>query len=641
MSVINSHGAATYDAKALPSLGLSKEDVHSILCCIDAAKNQPCNEEYAKKAEELRDYYKGEQLKNANPNAHEDFVVVNRLLPNIEIKSDTIAFRTPDFILKPRTLESKERVKLAKALLEYYWETSNTQEEAKKAWADMKIIRLCVIRVGWNYQTRDISLQDDRRMTISDSQSGDLEQELEQVSSEGALDYIPDEEVIVDQPQAWRINPADFFIDPNCDWQTEKARFIVWRERTILKDVLDNPSYENTEKLAGKKYSEDLERRVKATGSGKRDSEYEIEVPEELYPINLLHYYEKARRLHIVFTEDEFDEPLLAQEWPWPFNEYPFVVETAHPINDVSPKECPGDVDLAKPLQDSLNITRTRQLTHISQASAKYQSKKGVVDPHARRQLESSVPFTLVEHNGMDIQSIGLLQTPTLNPEIYRLEDSALRDIDYQLGVSDFQRNVIPQGRRTATEVSAIQSTGSSRVDRDLRSFESLCARVARLFLALIQKYASHAVTLEVYDPSNGASQLVEMSNEQIKGRFDVSVEVSSTMPLNKEVESQRAVQLLQVLTPYAQMPDPMTGQPVVNLVPLLKKIIELSGISNAAEIVQPPQMPPQDPMAAMMQGGGGDPMAQGQDPMAMLSELMGGGMPQEAPEVQMPPEMM
>ncbi len=628
MAVLNRTGTS-YDAKPLPSLGLSASDVGAIICCIDAAKNQDCNEKYVKKAEELRDYYKGEQLKNANPTAHEDFVVVNRLLPNIEIKSDTIAFRTPDFILKPRTLESISRVNLAKSLLEYYWETSGAQEEAKKAWSDMKVIRLCVLRVGWNFQTPEITLVDERRMTFSDQQSGDIEAELDQVSKDGKVMVIPDEDVVYDQPQVWRINPVDFFIDPACDWQIEKARFLVWRERTILKDVLDNPAYENAEKIAEKKYSDDLEQQVKKTS----DKDYETEVPDELYEVKLLHYYEKARRIHIVFDEDDMETVLLAQNWPWPFNSYPFVCETAHAINDISPKECPSDVDLARPLQDSLNICRTRQLTHISQNNAKFQSKKGVIDPHARRQLESNVPNTVVEHNGLDTQSIAILPMPNQNPEIYRLEDSALRDIDYQLGVSDFQRNVIPQGRRTATEVSAIQSTGSSRVDRDLRSFESLCARVASLYLALIQKYASHAVTLKVYDESTGVATFVEMSRQQIAGKFDVSVEVSSTMPLNKEVESQRAVQLLQVLTPYAQMVDPITQQPVINLVPLMKKIIELSGISNAAEIVQPPQ--PQ-PMPGMMQPG----IGQQQDPMAMLAGAMGGMMPTEAPQVQEMPEM-
>src|SRR5207253_3776252 len=55
------------------------------------------------------------------------------------------------------------------------------------------------------------------------------------------------------------------------------------------------------------------------------EAETQDKIPADVKRVKLYHYYEKARRLHVVMC-DEHDKPLMEESWSWQWDRYPFRV---------------------------------------------------------------------------------------------------------------------------------------------------------------------------------------------------------------------------------------------------------------------------------------------------------------------------
>lgn len=592
------------------SVGLSKEDIPAIWRRINAAAKH--HERVFNDAEKLVQYYAGKQFEMPTPDG-DHAVVVNRVLPNLELKRDAIGFTTPEFIMKAASTMDEEAAKVGKAALVHFWETEETQRELKRALHDALICRFGVVQIGWTFETEDgVCLSDDRLGTEGDAIDPAT---MAEMVSEGKdpLSQIPRDRVLKDAPSVKRIRPGDFMIEPGADYDVEQARYVVWRETMPLDEVKADPRYSGTDALKGDELYQDylLDDRT-------RDLKPE-ERPDDCKCVTLYHYYERKRRIHCVYAKDNEQQPLLTERFPWDYDGYPFAVIVAHEIPDQSPAECKSDLDLIKPLQDATNVTRSVALNHIEQFTAKFQTRAGSLTPAARRQLKSTRRGTIVEHTGIGDQAIFPLPVPQIPSDIYAVEQRSQSDIDYVLGVSDYMRNTVAEGRRTATEVAAIQQSGSARVDSSVIHFSRFAEQVAEKVLALLQQFAYHTITLPIFDEATNVQAFVGMNVDTIRGQYRVKVEVGSTQAQNEESEKQNMIFLLQTLTPYAQLIDPMTGAPAINLIPLIRKIISRFGLKGAAnEIISPPQPPPVMTQAPPF------PALTGQDPQAQLAALFG-----------------
>jgi hypothetical protein len=617
----------TYNA-----LGLKDDDLEAVERKVFAAVRY--HDDKFKETDVNRRYYGGQQYAGTWKADGDHFVTVNRILPNIELKVDTVAYSLPEFIEKPRTEQGKLAAPIGKAALSYYFDTERLMAPIKDAWRDAKISRFGVVYVGWRFETEDLILENDRKPTDADALDPQRAAEL---ASEGQDPFtpVPQAEVHVDAPSIRRINPANFMLEPGAGSKLQDARFVVWREEVPLDEIKRNSAYDPavTAKLKGDPlYGDDcLPDDIREMGEDAR--------PDDTKCVTLWHYFEKARRLHCVSAKEAPKKWLLVEKWKHPFKDYPFELIVAHELPDKNPSECVSDVDLILPLQDAVNQTRSRQVNHVEQFNEKYQTRTGNLTPASRRQMRSSRRGMIVEHNGSNDNAIFPLQTPPIQPEVYAVEDRSMRDIDYMLGVSDYQRNQMPSGgRRTATEVATLQQTGSSRVDGDQRAFDDFLGRITAKVLQLLQEFAYHTRSIPIYGQNDQVQSFVDMNVDSIKGEYDILVKAGSTRMKNEEADKQNAIFLLQTLTPYAQMVDPMTQQPVINLTPLIRELVKKSGVEVADEILgqmQPPMAPPMpgmqpgmDPAMGGMAGAPMDPMAQsGQgDAMKGLAALIGAG---------------
>jgi len=199
-----------------------------------------------------------------------------------------------------------------------------------------------------------------------------------------------------------------------------------------------------------------------------------------------------------------------------------------------------------------------------------------------------------------------------MQPEVYQTIDAIDAEMSRQLGVSDFQEAVIPDKKMLATEVNALEASGGARMAGVAKRYRLFREDGAACLLILLQKFSNRmrAYKFDTEDGKKtwGAMSMVELRGEKSDGdledigiQFRVKINASSEAPKNKLQDLEMKMKALQTAVPFIQMPDPVTGGPMVNIKALLRAIFKAMDLDNVSDIV-PPDPTPQEQQAAMEQ---------------------------------------
>ena len=191
-----------------------------------------------------------------------------------------------------------------------------------------------------------------------------------------------------------------------------------------------------------------------------------------------------------------------------------------------------------------------------------------------------------------DVNNYKWLETPSAGAEVYKLLDMIMNEIDEETGVT---RSL--GGRelgRTATEISINREAGLRRMKTPLDSIEDAMEEEGYLRLALIQQVYSQPERLEkVVEESvlekfmnfivqkqerfipiyrnvrlplekgeNGEigpserDNFFEISEDDLRGEFDIKIRPMSTLPVSEELTRQRKLQLFNIIAqaPYTDI---------------------------------------------------------------------------------------
>lgn len=565
-------------------------------------------------------------------------VIVNIPFPLVNTKVATIGFRYPEFDLTPLNSQSDDKADLATAAMRYEWKISKTQREVVRALWDKEVYGFGVVMTGWEFETTTGIHRHDGRSTVEGEDPDapiDFDAMAAMVSKTGSPDgeeEVSPDEVTTDQFYCRRICPYNFLIDPEADWVIDNHEFLGYVELVPVGVLKGDPRLKNTKDLKGTSQG------LKSFLDSEMSMRDEADHPTDIKRVKVYHYYEKRRELYAMFC-DEHDKPLLIQKWPWEHGRYPFRLlhapKTQDRFYDTSPLE------MVQSQQEELNVTRTMLRTHIRRNARKYSVARGMLDRTAKLQLKSAVDGAIIEHNGgPDARVIMPIDHNPLVPEIYKTDEWAIRDMRFISGLDEYETNNVGKTRRTAMEVEQIRQGGGSRSAKDAQDFEYFCAEVGEDCLDLLMQYSQKVRSIPIYDQNDNISEWSDFTADDIKGDYLVNVYIGSTQPKSNSDTQQAYAWLLQTLAPFAQQPDPATGQPMINIKALVKGLLSaFPDIRNVDQILtpdQPPQMPMQPPMQPPMGSlPGGSPTAlppQGM-PLPQGIEQMMQPQPQGAPQ--------
>ena len=582
---------------------LGKQEAAKIKRRIDVARRY-AKDRWLADYDRAMDLYEGEHYADIDQPKDYERLIVNILKPAVETQLAAVGFRYPSFYVQPETPDSQPAVAPSRDALSYAWRKAKAQEQSVHCLRDRLTCGLALQMTWWLFTTTNVEGEEESRTFGA---RGDVEGE-EPDPTPNPVDLEtsePVEEERVGDDRVWtkRLCPKEFWIDPECGRDLEEAIFCGWTEMRPLDEVKRDPKLGNTRKLKGSS------KNLKGWLPDEWAKRPEQELPDDLKRVELYHYLEKRRRLHVIMS-DESETPHLVERWSWDHERYPFRAMQA-----------PGTADRFFPVppmieaqhpQGEVNLCRSVLATHVRQSSPKLQYNGRLTDRQTR-QIEKGRSLTVVELDGeAEIRPVPL---PPVQPEIFASEQAARSDTQWILGLSPYQTQDAPTKRTTIPEAQAIQTQGNLRGEWLRQEFEEHCSGVAQDMLALLQQNATKTRSLPIYDDRGQVAAFRDYSAEEIRGELTVKVHVSSTTAPSPERALQDLGFLFQTLnaTPEAILNGEQVGLHLKSLLrdlladdPRIKdinRIIPEEGPASMPQAQNAMEAPPGGPMGAAVAG--------------------------------------
>lgn len=576
---------------------------------------EQCFEKQVTRCRELYDgdhWVSGTRKRKCNP-------VINYSKFIVDTMAAALAHNPGDVDLKPEDELGDANLEVSRRALKWGEKVSNAHREAKRTLRECGAYSLGVAYTFWKYEEAQTPPAEGRPAEPGPDEVLAAVERGEPMPGSAPPSPAPISAPIVDQPCVRRLDARLFRISPEADWVIDDAEWCGFVEFRALDEVKADPRFRKgiTRKLKGS--SKTLKAYLSPEERGKEDAELTSDVKR----VELWHYFEKRRKLHIVFAE-ECPDYLMYREWDWQFEGYPFSALFTPRLEDEFYTKRPPLIQ-TEHQQQEINEAAGQLATHRRRANRVFITAPEAFSKNAEKALEAGEDGAVIHTKGGLEPSRALFvpQFPQLQPEVYNSRDIALQDMRSLHGVNQYEQGMAPTKRMTQAEVAAVQAAGGALQKEMQQRYEAFYADILSKVFALMQQYADRTRELPIYDP-NEPEKIIgwgPWSKEQIQGKYHFSVVVGSTMQGHISGQVEEKGFLLQSLQPYAQ-----AGQ--INSQPLIKQLLRaMPEIRDVDEIVSPqPMLPPGMPGQPPEGGdasGGAPAMLPGPGPM----EGPGGGM--------------
>jgi hypothetical protein len=543
---------------------------------IEASKKWRKEEGFDADWRRFLDLYKG---KHYDQYSDTDRMLINICFSTVNVIAPAVAVNYPKITVNAVSPDNAANAVIAEAVVNYWWRFKDIRSEFRRAVKDLLIFGHGWIKTGYRFvEEEELGGYDDG--DISDPVSG----------GEVATTTV----VTQDAPFAERVSPFDIFVDPDAT-SMHDIKWIAQRIRRPIAEVKADKRYskaarEDVQVMAVARYSDDPSRR---------------KVYDKNYGYaEVWEYYCVTSRTMCVFTENGENFLIKPMRMPYAFG-HPFSMLRNY---DVPDQFYPiGDLEQIEPLQRELNETRSQMMNHRKRFARKYLYKESAFDQYGRSSLESDednvmVPVVSDEPLGSVVAPFPAVINP---PEFYDQSNLIINDIERITGLPEFMTGGLPEIRRTATEVSAIQDAANARTADKLAIVEISISEVARRLVILAQQYMTGEQVARLIG-KDGEPVWVNFDREYLEGEFDFEVVGGSTQPHNEAVRRQTALQVVDAMAPFA-------GAGIVNMQELAAYVLQFGfNVKNPEKFLSAPpapmpeqgQMPPEQEMPMGAEGG-------------------------------------
>lgn len=506
----------------------------------------------------LLDLYKG---KHYDQYSDEDRMLINISFSTVNVIAPAVAVNYPKITVNAVKPDNAANAVIAEAVVNYWWKYRDIKGEFRRAVKDLLIMGHGWIKTGYRFVEESAVMDDGDN---DDPQAG----------GESTSTTV----IVQDSPFAERVSPFDVFVDSDAT-SMHDIKWIAQRIRRPVKDVKADKRYnkaarELVEMMAVSRYTDDpSQRKIYDKNYGYAE---------------IWEYYDIQNRTMCVFTENGDQFLIKPMRMPYAFG-HPFVMLRNY---DVPDSFYPiGDLEQIEPLQRELNETRSQMMNHRKRFARKWLYKESAFDQFGRTALESDADNVMVPVVGDEPLGGVIAPMPAVisPPEFYNQSEMISSDIDRITGLPEFMTGGLPEIRRTATEVSAIQDAANARTADKLAIVEMSISEVARRMLMLAQQYMTGEQVARLMG-KDGEPIWVTYDREYLEGDFDFEVVGGSTQPNNEAVRRQMALQMVDAMAPFA-------SAGIVNMQELAGYVLQQGfNIKNPEKFLSMPeqQMPPE-----------------------------------------------
>ncbi len=438
-------------------------------------------------------------------------------------------------------------------LLTYQWGRAGMRIKMYDYIKDSLMYSKGYAKVGWNFQTKTKTF-------------------MEPVVGKGdkiTFNKVVRSDVEHDDPKIDIVDPMDIYVDPDAT-SLDDAAYVIHRKTVPLKEVKDNPNYQDTDKIKQAEYADQYLDKI----SRYRNATPPKDKHKDL--VEVLEYWGADDKLVVVANRS-----VVLRDSPNPYHHKNIPFVELDDYRDPHRYYGQSELSVIDPLQREVNSIRNQRRDYDNLA----------LNPVVRM-----VPGTLRNPNSAvmspgnvwmvsDLNSMDIFQLPQLQGTSSEIEERTISDIQRTTAIDEIGIGLLPDNpqRRSATEVVTATTMAGKRFAMKIALLEEAVKRIGQMVFDLDQQFLDQERVIQIVGET-GAQEWVKLSPEDIRGRFFVNVEAGSMLPKDEIATRREAVELLQYITPIIQ--PAMQSNPSI-IMPIIRMVLDTFELPGKQEVLK------------------------------------------------------
>lgn len=477
------------------------------------------------------------------------FTVIETIIPRVFARDPKwrAVSQNPDY--------DPDAPRVCSDLLTYQWKQMGMRIKMYDYIKDSLMYSKGFAKVSWNFQTKDKTFMEP----------------IVGKNDEITFKKTMKREVEFDDPIIEIIDPADIYIDPDAtsSGYGGNGKYLIHRKTVDIEELKNNPNYSGVEQIKQLNYADQyLDKLMR----------FKDDIPQDDKHKNLvevLEYWEQDRLIVVA------NRSVVLRDTPNPYNhkQIPFVE-----LDDYrDPHKLYGQSELSviDPLQREVNSIRNQRRDYDNLAlNPVIQMVPGTLrNPNSAQMAPGAVWMV------SDLNSIGTFTLPQLQGSASDIEERTAADIKRATAIDEMGIGLLPENpqRRSATEVVTSQQSAGKRFGMKIALLEDAVQKMGELIFALDQQFLDKERMIQIVG-ENGANEWVQLSPEDIRGKFFISIEAGSMLPKDEIAQRQEAIQLLQYISPII---TPVVQNNPSVILPIIRMVVETFELPGKNQVLE------------------------------------------------------
>lgn len=504
------------------------------------------------------------------------------------------------FKVSPITFEDTEAAKQNQLVLNWQFRTKINKIKFIDDYVRTAVDEgTCIVRVGWNRVVKTIKIdapvyehypiQDEQQLemfkqVLELKEANPLEYSKVDPALQAAVDYyeesgepsiaiqtgtekVDSESVIENKPSLMLVNPNNFYVDPSCNGDLDKALFCAVSFETNQAELLkEKERYKNLDKVDWENNGPQTQTEHKTT----TPIDYNIKDPmrKKVVAYEYWGFYDihDTGELYPIVATWIGNTLIRMEENPIPDGKLPFVIANYLPVK----RELFGEPD-AEMLEDNQRILGavTRGMIDLLGRSANGQqgTSKGMLDPLNKRRFDNGQDYEfnpnsspnqgLIEHKYPEIPQSAMLMLNLQNQEAEAMTGAK----SFSGGLSGSSYGDV------ATGIKGVLDAASKREMAILRRLAKGINEIGNKIIVMNAIFLSEKEVVRVTN-----EKFVTINREDLKGNFDLDVDISTA-----EVDNSKAQDLGFMLQTLGPNMDPRISMKILSEIAELKRMPTLA----------------------------------------------------------------
>ena len=491
-------------------------------------------EKFGDRAKKMVEMYRGKHF----PDIIEDYsVVINYCYSIVKAILPQIYYQDPYLYLSPGDDSSGvEDTDIAEKLLNHFWYNMQIKKQMKKIVLDTIIYGYGIGKLGWYTKT------------IKSNKNTETGAEHTELIAE-------------EYPYFLRTSPLDVIFDISSK-DLDLKRWVAARYLLPVSELK-------------KKYpkAKDIKGEYSIVGNDNNLFEKSNMAKEDLERAEVWEILDLVDN-KIYLYNDNCDDFLKDEDNPYEIPGGNYKILT---FNDIPDNLYPlSDLSQIAQINIEMDKTRSQLLNHRAKSQRKIIYEDGIfASEKDKKAFLSEDDMSAVGVKQGMIDKLKIFDASMVDANLYNIDALHKDDLNNLSGVGWNQRGVEAPVEKTATEAQIIDRNSNLRNSERLDSVTDYCIDVGKGILVMLQDFLTDDVALQVVD--NGDKKWKRFNKDNIKGTYNIRVDIGSTVKPNAEEERMKFMEFIQFTKDFVDE----EGKPILNIKNAVKILTDKYKFSN------------------------------------------------------------